>query len=368
MCSRCASLTRMGCNGPCVMLFAKDPAPIAATGRVMSEQAVCCGECGGPAQRVYEDLAERHFGGSGLWSIAYCERCDCYRLDPAPSSAEIRDSYRDYYTHDVSPGAGFEGWLKRLVPAVRLGYGDRVGAWERACGRILAAVPPLRTIGERSALWLEGRQRGRVLDVGCGSGEMMLRLADLGWEVAGVEFDDEAARLAADRTGAPVVASLDELDERAFDAVILDHVVEHLAAAETTLRSCRRVLQPGGRLALATPNPSSAARARFGAHWLHWDPPRHLALRGERGLRALASRAGFEVEQTFSCAGSAHFVWYASRLLEREGALPGIAVRGLSTTERLAGLRFWLEELARVARGEDCGEEWIVLARRPVES
>jgi len=54
-------------------------------------------------------------------------------------------------------------------------------------------------------------------------------------------------------------------------------------------------------------------------------------------------------------------------LLERDGALPGIAVSGLSTGERLAGLRFWLEELGRVARGEDCGEEWILLARRPVD-
>ena len=213
-------------------------------------------------------------------------------------------------------------------------------------------------------LWLDGHERGRLLDVGCGSGETMLRFRELGWEVGGVEFDDAAARVAAERTGAPVVSTLDAVEPASFDAVILDHVLEHLSDAGSILRGCARALRPRGRLALATPNPKSAGRSRFGPNWLHWDPPRHLALRGESGLRALARETGFEVDDLFSCAGSAHFVWYASRLIEREGRLPGIRVAGLSAKERLAGLRFWLAEQARVRRGEACGEEWVLLARR----
>ena len=175
----------------------------------------------------------------------------------------------------------------------------------------------------------------------------------------------EAARVAAERAGAPVLATLEEVEAGSFDAVVLDHVVEHLADAPSTLRSCWRALRPGGRLALATPNAGSAARHRFGPNWLHWDPPRHLALRGERGLRDLVCENGFEVDRMFSCGGSAHFVWNASRLIERDGVLPGIRIDGLPLADRMAGLRFWLAEQARVARGEACGEEWVVLARRP---
>lgn len=330
----------------------------------MTEHAVRCGECGGPGDRVYEDLSDRHFGGGSGWAIAYCTPCDLHWLTPEPSAEQIAASYRDYYTHEGPAGAGLEAWLKHVIPGVRLGYRDRLTSWQRAGGAFVARVAPLRTLGERSVLWLEGRERGRLLDVGCGSGEAMLRFRDLGWEVAGVEFDDAAARVAAERTGAPVAATLEGLEPASFDAVILDHVLEHLADAGSILRGCARALRPRGRLALATPNPKSAGRGRFGAHWLHWDPPRHLTLRGAAGLRALAAEAGFEVEDLFTCAGSAHFVWYASRSIERDGRLPGIRVAGLSFSDRLAGLRFWLDEQARVRRGEACGEEWILLARR----
>ena len=37
----------------------------------MTEHAVRCDECGGPGDRVYEDLSDRHFGGGGGWAIAY---------------------------------------------------------------------------------------------------------------------------------------------------------------------------------------------------------------------------------------------------------------------------------------------------------
>lgn len=331
----------------------------------MSEDAVRCGECGGPGDRLYEGLCDRHFGGEGSWAIAYCKSCDRYGLDPEPSADQIRNSYREYYTHDGAPGGGFEGWLKHAVPGVCLGYRDRVSWFQRVAGGLVAMVGPLRTLGERAVLWLGGAERGRLLDVGCGSGETMLRMRDLGWEVVGVEFDVEAARVAAERAGAPVLATLEEVEAGSFDAVVLDHVVEHLADAPSTLRSCWRALRPGGRLALATPNAGSAARHRFGPNWLHWDPPRHLALRGERGLRDLVCESGFEVDRMFSCGGSAHFVWNASRLIERDGVLPGIRIDGLPLADRMAGLRFWLAEQARVARGEACGEEWVVLARRP---
>jgi len=330
----------------------------------MNEVAGRCRECGGAGQRMYSDLCDRHFGVSGRWCIWYCSECDRWWLEPRPTADEIRASYDDYYTHGDSTAVGFEAWLKRAIPGVCLGYSDRVTVPTRVFGTLVSTLGPLRTIGERSTFWLRGEDRGRLLDVGCGSGEAMLRMRELGWEVAGVEFDTEAARIASERTGAPVLSSLGEAEVGGFDAVTLDHVVEHLADAPAMLRDCARALRPGGRLALATPNAGSAARESFGADWLHWDPPRHLELRGAKGLEKLVSGSGFEVESVFSCAGSAHFVWNASRVIQRDGSLPGISVGKLSLMERFSGIRFWLAEHSRVARGESCGEEWIVLARR----
>ena len=344
----------------------------------MSDGGRACRDCGEPGALLYEALRDRHFGAEGEWSVRHCDGCDRFWLEPISQPSDLSDrsdppdrgslgvGYREYYTHDGVAARGFEPWLKRAVPAARLGYGDRVGAWSRLAGRVVSLFGPFRTIGERATLWLDSARRGRLLDVGCGSGELLVRMRDLGWQIAGVELDPEGARAARQRTGgAPIFSSLDEVSECDYDAVVLDHVLEHLADAPGTLRACHRALRPGGRLALATPNPTSAARERFGASWLHWDPPRHLELRGERALRQLVESCGFEVDSVFSCAGSAHFVWQASRGIEACGALPGIRTDALPLAERLAGLRFWLSEHARVARGEPCGEEWIVLASRP---
>ena len=337
----------------------------------MSDGGTQCGECGRPGHLLYDGLRDRHFGVEGSWRIQQCADCDRYWLDPAPDPDALHTSYRDYYTHDADGGAsrGFEPWLKRAVPAARLGYRDAVSPLSRLGGALVSSFAPLRTIGERAALWLPASDRGSLLDVGCGSGDLLERMRDLGWQVAGVEFDGEAARLARARVGdAPVFETLEEAGEGRYDAVVLDHVLEHLPDAGETLRACWRALRPGGRLALATPNPSSAARKRFGASWLHWDPPRHLELRGERALADLVEASGLVVERVFSCAGSAHFVWSASRGIERTGELPGIRTTGLPLSERLAGVRFWLAEHVRVARGEPCGEEWIVVATRPDEA
>lgn len=340
-----------------------------------------CRECSGRGRLVHSGLRDRHFGVEGEWRILACPDCERFWLDPPPADGgEVARLYDDYYTHASDAGderseaaavaapRGFEPWLKRAIPIVRLGYPGPIGSFGRFVAGLLARVRPLRTIGERAVFWLEPLEGGRLLDVGCGAGELLVRMRDLGWECHGVELDTQAARVARAASGSLVFEQLERVEAGAYDVVVLDHVLEHLADPASTLAGCRRALRPGGRLVLATPNPMSAARERFGASWLHWDPPRHLEMRGERAMRRTLERAGFEIDELSSCAGSAHFVWAASREIEIAGSLPGIRLTRSLLAERGAALRFWFAEHRRVAAGEACGEEWIALARRPASA
>lgn len=331
-----------------------------------------CERCGAPLETLHAGLRDRHFDteapASGF-AIAACATCDRWVLLPRPSPDALDDLYRDYYTHGHGGAApsGFERWVARATAARSLGYARSASAFERATAPL--AIGPLRAIGEARAMWLPARLRdaggGRVLDVGCGDGELLAHLRELGWSVAGVEPDARARAVAAQRLGgAPVYASAEEAvaaGERA-DAVTLSHVVEHAADPEALLAACRRALAPEGRLVARTPNPASAACARFGASWLHWDPPRHLRLFGERGLRALVEDAGLRVLRSFTSAGSAHFAYAASARLERDGRLPGLDLGAVPVGVRLASIAFWLREHARVRRGEGVGEEVVVIA------
>ncbi len=98
---------------------------------------------------------------------------------------------------------------------------------------------------------LEGR---RILDLGCGKGRFARHLTAAGAEVVGLDLS--AAMLAGAEGLDRVRGSARRLPfaDAAFDAVVTVEVFEHLAAIEQVLREARRVLRPGGVLAIVDKN------------------------------------------------------------------------------------------------------------------
>jgi 2-polyprenyl-3-methyl-5-hydroxy-6-metoxy-1,4-benzoquinol methylase len=101
----------------------------------------------------------------------------------------------------------------------------------------------------------------RVLDIGCGRGEVLLACAARGAEVAGIDYAPAAVEISLDTLAAVPGADVRQGDvtrlpwaDASFDAVLSGDVIEHLVAADADamLREARRVLRPGGRLVLHT--------------------------------------------------------------------------------------------------------------------
>src|SRR4051794_17502753 len=83
---------------------------------------------------------------------------------------------------------------------------------------------------------------GKVLDVGCGRGQLGAAVRELGWEVWGVENSGEACAAARERLTGLVETDLNDTDavrrslgERAFDALIFSDVLEHVYDPRTVL-------------------------------------------------------------------------------------------------------------------------------------
>ncbi|RKD94031.1 class I SAM-dependent methyltransferase [Halopiger aswanensis] len=101
-------------------------------------------------------------------------------------------------------------------------------------------------------------RRARVLDVGCGTGVISLLLSELGHDVTGVDFAPEmlerarAKASAADRSIAFCRGDAETLPlpDDAFELVTARHLVWTLPNPEAALAEWRRVLEPGGRVAL----------------------------------------------------------------------------------------------------------------------
>lgn len=180
----------------------------------------------------------------------------------------------------------------------------------------------------------------------------------------GSEWDPQAARVARESTGLPVHEAGAEslpLSLGPFDLIVLMHVLEHLADPAAALKRIAPLLAPDGCLVVIYPNPDSLLARRFGAHWVHWDPPRHLALFPPAGLSLLAQSAGLTLARRRSIAR-----WAADTSALSRRAEEGTPVAGPLRHSRMD--RAWaVMEGLMVGVGAPVGEEVVaVMQHRPL--
>jgi SAM-dependent methyltransferase len=156
------------------------------------------------------------------------------------------------------------------------------------------------------ALFVDELPPGDLLEVGCGAGGRLPLFKALGWRVTGQDVDPVAANEAQRSTGAEVhIGSIEDLAraQRRFDAIVVNHVIEHVVDPVALLRVCRSMLRPRGSLICVTPNARSWGHRQFGANWMSLDPPRHISLFTPSALRMASRMAGYESEEVLtSCA------------------------------------------------------------------
>lgn len=250
---------------------------------------------------LYDDLADRIFWvAPGKWAMWRCLECASGFLDPRPTRESIHRAYTKYYTHGPTSAQPQVGTLfGRLRRGVGNAYRNaRFGTRRPAVPFASALVrfwPELRRRIDMEFRLLPYKSSGcqRLLDVGCGNGDFLLRARDAGWRVAGTE-PDAVARDAALNNGLDVRPSIEDFPEEGrFDYITANHVIEHVHDPQEFLESIKRRLKSGGGLFLETPNIDAPSHARYGSDWRGLEPPRHLVMFGRKALAYLITRTGF---------------------------------------------------------------------------
>lgn len=140
---------------------------------------------------------------------------------------------------------------------------------------------------------------GRVLDVGCGTGEFLALLKSQGYLVRGVEPSDKARKQAIANHALAIVPVLDAVPHlERFQVVTLWHVLEHLPDPHETLKKLFVFVSDGGLLILAVPDRASWDAWYYGSDWAAWDVPRHLSHFCQFNIHALLREHGFEIVRT----------------------------------------------------------------------
>lgn len=174
-----------------------------------------------------------------------CPKCGLQFLDPIPDEKRLKAIYCDYYKAwgiDKSPdkvsgmkAKTFKGYLDAITPAV---------------------------------------SSGRLLDIGCATGELLEAAENSGFDVYGIEVSRPGIARCREKFGKDKILEGDlkkgDFPPDFFDVITLFDVIEHISSPAEFLKIVSNILKPSGVLMMVTPDTSSWTRKALGKRWPHY--------------------------------------------------------------------------------------------------
>ena len=267
------------------------------------ESVNSCPYCASINRKVaYTDVEDWTFYcASGSWTYWKCQSCSTLFLDPRPTVHSIGKAYGSYYTH--KPNGGIFSKFRNLL---------RNEMWSHLLNchidpRLYLPkwvspffFPFKNKVNLRFGLKeLIEFPKGKLMDVGCGGGQMLLFANALGWESMGLEIDPAAVNNARAK-GLNIIEGGHKLLEglkSKFDLVVCSHVLEHVHDPINMLNAMNQALMPGGTLLLSLPNATSEIGQYFGKYWRGLEAPRHLSIPSNFILKSHIQNLGYTVTE-----------------------------------------------------------------------
>lgn len=236
----------------------------------------CCPICGGKrlskAFSAFDRLATQE-----AFEVWECGDCGFKLTQDVPHDQEIGRYYQspDYISHSDTD----QGLMNRLYHVARnMMLTAKAGHVTRATGL----------------------RQGWLLDIGSGTGYFAHLMTEWGWNVRAIEKSAEARAFAAQLFGlkSDGEEAFADLQAKAFDAITLWHVLEHLQNLDEMGENLNRWLKDEGALVIAVPNHQSTDAKHYGADWAAWDVPRHSWHFTPATMQKFADKHGFRMVKT----------------------------------------------------------------------
>jgi 2-polyprenyl-3-methyl-5-hydroxy-6-metoxy-1,4-benzoquinol methylase len=306
-----------------------------------------CRICGNAEANKTYIAKEMMFGLKDEFEYLECANCKCLQLMsiPADLSKYYPENYYSYFSkgeqHHIQTSVSKT--IKRQIKKVLL---DSFLKGDNMIGRLIS--PKLGGYYP----WIKKAtltSRSRILDVGCGSGELLLKMSNDGFkDLTGLDpFIKEDIHY---KSGITIhKKTLDQLNEP-FDLIMMHHAFEHMDHPLSIIQQIHSLLRPGGLALIRIPVGDSYAWKKYGVDWVQLDAPRHLFLHTTKSMQILCQQSGFTLDDVIYDSWSLQF--YGSELYKKGIPLRADKEKEIFTPQQMDAFQHQARELNEKKEGD----------------
>lgn len=257
-----------------------------------------CRACSAAAPLKTFMVREMMMGSREEFLYFECSSCGSIQITKAPPDMQkyYPLNYPSLVEQFESAPDGGESFLKRYL---RLKRGEYLAGAVSPLGLLANIIRPAEKHLADTLAWFRKKRihRGmRILDVGCGRGLLLERLSQSGFgDLTGIDpyIDGDIVLPGGIKIFKKRMRDID----MKFDVIMLHHSLEHMDDPALAFRDISRLLNRSGHLLIRTPIAQSYASKHYGRDWVQLDVPRHLCIFSVKGIKSLAERSAFTVEE-----------------------------------------------------------------------
>ena len=208
------------------------------------------------------------------FTIVKCKGCNFHFTNPRPSDKELAKYYiSDHYISHNNTSKNLFEKTYQLVRKI--------------------------TIRTKYNLVSDFFKSGRILDIGCGTGDFLHKCNKKNWNTKGIEPSAVARKQAVENHNLDVEESTDlrKLNGE-FDIITMWHVLEHVTELNNTVSEIRKLLSADGKAIIAVPNLESFDSYYYKKFWAAYDLPIHLYHFSKTSITKLFEKHGFSLRKT----------------------------------------------------------------------
>lgn len=140
------------------------------------------------------------------------------------------------------------------------------------------------------------KNRGKILDIGAGTGDFLKIAQENGWKITGIE-PERKARNRAEEKGVLLEENQEKINDK-YDVITMWHVLEHIPDLENQIIFLKNHLTDNGILVIAVPNYKSKDAQIYKQFWAAFDVPRHIWHFSKKSIQLIFEEKGFNLIET----------------------------------------------------------------------